>query len=406
MLVSLSACRRDIGLAPATRMKIVIVGGSHAGLLTAIVLDRSGCDVAVFERSPDKLEARGAGLRIQPLMAEMLLRETGIDLAPASTFTHRDRHIGPNDSVIHDAPELGHFVSWGSLTRFLLERFGLSRYHYGESCIGVEPDGATVKVRFASGRTETADLVIFCDGISSTGRRFLLPQVQPQYAGYVAWRGLVTESDLSHQTLSVLEDACTFTVAGLSHMPIYPVPGDDGGGRLWNFIWYRNVAEGSDLTALMTGCDGIHRPVSLPPGLVQEHLAARLRDEAKAQLPPAAAEVLTKAPTLFIQPIFDLLSEPMVFGRCLLVGDAAAVTRPHVGAGSTKPLLAAIDLAAALKTVAAGADLDGELAAWSRKQVTLARDLIARGAMMGRRAQVEGTWRPGLPELSRITLAG
>lgn len=387
--------------------RVAIVGGSHAGLLTALALERAGCDVTVHERSARKLETRGAGLRIQPVMANLLARVAGIDLSPASTFTHRDRHIGPGNRIVYDAPELGHFVSWGSLYRFLLERFGMARYRFGDACTGVAQMADRAVVSFSSSVRVEADLVVFADGIASTGRGTLLPHVVPSYAGYVAWRGLVRESAVSAETRAVLADACTFTVAGLSHMPIYPVPGDEGRRgeeRLLNFIWYRNVAEGRELDALMTGADGVHRPLSMPAGLVCPHFVETLKRDASEQLPPAAAEVIEKAPALFIQPIFDLLAEPMAMGRCVLIGDAAAVTRPHVGAGTTKAMLAAFELSECLQRVSAGANLDCELAAWSAKQVALARDLLERGAMMGRRAQVEGTWRPGLPELSRITL--
>lgn len=392
---------------PGKSLRVVIIGGSHAGLLAAIALDRIGCDVTVHERSVERLQARGAGLRIQPLMAD-LLRKAGIDLSTASTFTHFDRHIGSGNRILYNAPELGHFVSWGSLYRFLLERFGTARYRFGETCVDVAQRESAVEVRFAGGRTERADLAVFADGISSTGRRLLLGTMEPTYAGYVAWRGLVREADMSAATRAVLEDACTFTVAGLSHMPIYPVPGEDADNpdvdRLLNFIWYRNIAPGPDLQALMTDRAGVHRPISLLPGMVQPRFVENLKREAEAQLPPAAAEVLTKAPTMFIQPIFDLLSQPMVFGRCVLIGDAAAVTRPHVGAGTTKALLAAWELAEVI--AGAGSELDVALAGWQDRQIALARDLIARGAMMGRRAQVEGTFTPGAPELSRITLAG
>jgi 2,6-dihydroxypyridine 3-monooxygenase len=389
-------------------IRVAIVGGSHAGLLTALALQRVGCAVDVFERSRTRLEARGAGLRIQPLMADLLLRVADIDLTPASTFTRWDRHIGPGNCLLHNAPEIGHFVSWGSLYRFLLERFGIERYHFGKACVGLAQTDNGVTLHFADAQIAHADLVVFSDGIASTGRRLLAPEVAPNYAGYVAWRGLVPQAHISSQTRAVLDDACTFTVAGLSHMPIYPVPGDAevdiDGGRLLNFIWYRNVAPGRDLDELMTGTDGVHRPQLMPPDLVQPRFAERLRQEAAEQLPPAAAEVLIKAPILFIQPICDLLADPMVYGRCVLIGDAAAVTRPHVGAGTTKAMLAAFELADTLGRVRAGADLTDSLAQWNRSQVARAHDLIDKGAMMGRRAQVEGSWRPGLPELSRITL--
>ena len=38
----------------------------------------------------------------------------------------------------------------------------------------------------------------------------------------------------------------------------------------------------------------------------------------------------------FLQPIYDLDSPRMAFGRVALLGDAAFVARPHVGMGVTK----------------------------------------------------------------------
>ena len=43
-------------------LKIAIIGGSLGGLFAAVLLDRAGFDVRVFERSLTGLNGRGAGL--------------------------------------------------------------------------------------------------------------------------------------------------------------------------------------------------------------------------------------------------------------------------------------------------------------------------------------------------------
>ncbi|WP_368735033.1 FAD-dependent monooxygenase, partial [Serratia marcescens] len=48
------------------------------------------------------------------------------------------------------------------------------------------------------------------------------------------------------------------------------------------------------------------------------------------------------------QPIYDLESPRLAFGRVVLLGDAAFVARPHVGAGVTKAALDAACLADAI----------------------------------------------------------
>jgi class 3 adenylate cyclase len=49
--------------------------------------------------------------------------------------------------------------------------------------------------------TERCDVLVCADGINSAGRRLLLPEIRPRYAGYVAWRGRVAEHELSTERL-------------------------------------------------------------------------------------------------------------------------------------------------------------------------------------------------------------
>jgi 2-polyprenyl-6-methoxyphenol hydroxylase-like FAD-dependent oxidoreductase len=50
-------------------VKIIVIGGSIAGLSAGIALRCKGFDVDIFERSPEAIETRGAGLVIQPDLA-------------------------------------------------------------------------------------------------------------------------------------------------------------------------------------------------------------------------------------------------------------------------------------------------------------------------------------------------
>ena len=57
-------------------------------------------------------------------------------------------------------------------------------------------------------------------------------------------------------------------------------------------------------------------------------------------------------PQPFLQPIYDVESPRMAVGRIALLGDAAFLSRPHVGAGVTKAAEDAQALAAALQSSA------------------------------------------------------
>lgn len=392
--------------------QVIVVGGSHAGLFAAIALQNAGFDVRVFERAPEILLGTGGGIRVQPRLADILKREAQIDPAEFAVETRYDRHLAPRrdaagNRIVFEQREAGAFASWGSLYRALLRRFGEARYVLGETCVGCETRDARVAVRFAGGRVEEADFVVHADGILSAARGRLNPAAQVQYAGYVAWRGVVPAAKLSAPTRALLDGARLFVIPGLSHVILYPVPGEpglEGAGELRiNAMWYRNVAAGADLDDLFTDRTGVRRPTSLKAGtLQQKHIDAFRRDVA-AELPPAAVEVFSLAEP-FITAINDVEPARMVFGREVLVGDASAATRPHVSASTARALLAAFGLAEALRGAGEAAALAGRLAAWEDEHVAIAREFTARGRMLGRRLQVEGSFVPGDPELTQITM--
>src|SRR6201999_2124532 len=99
---------------------------------------------------------------------------------------------------------------------------------------------------------------------------------------------------------------------------------------------------------------------------------------ARALVAPQIAEIFARSEPFF-QPIFDLESSAIAFGqpvpRVALLGDAAFVARPHVGAGVTKAALDAASLADAL--IAHRDDLGAALARYQRQQVTFGYGLVA-----------------------------
>lgn len=391
---------------------VIIVGGSHAGLFAGIALRRAGFGVRVFERAGELLRGTGAGIRVQPLLADMLMREAGVDIGPASTRTRFDRHLAPrrasgSNAIVFEQIEAGQFASWGSVYRALMGTFGTDDYVCGETCIESRQIGDKVELTFASGRRETADLVVFAEGISSAARQRLVPAARLRYSGYVCWRGLVPEAALSPQTLSLQRDARLFVIPGLSHVITYLVPGENDGNvdgeRRVNAMWYRNVPEGAALDDLMTDREGVHRPTTVRAGGVQQRHLQEFRRDVEAELPPAPAEIFGLAEP-WVTPIYDVEPTRMVFGRQLLIGDAAATTRPHVSASTARAMRAAAGLAAVLRGARSDRDLEAGLAAWEQEHVALAWEFTHRGRMIARRLQADGTFVPGDPELSQITM--
>lgn len=381
-------------------MRVCIVGGSIGGLTAALVLGESGHDVNVFERSPRELAQRGAGIGLLPETSRYLTDVAGLDLDGISIATSRIRYLARDASVMHDEAHAYRFSSWNTVYGRLLRCIDRERYRLGHEMDAWADHGDSVTVTFANGSTCTADLLVCADGVSSTSRERMHPGLVPRYSGYVAWRGMVHESDLDRRVLECLDDAITYHVYANSHILVYPIPGPGGetspGQRMINFVWYRNYLEGGDLGDLLTDREGQVRDVSLPPGTVTGHHVAEMRAHAAARLPGPVASVVCGAAEPFVQVVYDLDIPSMVSGRACLLGDAAFLGRPHAAAGTAKAADDAWALAGALDGTS---DVDAALRAYESSQMLVGRGLIERTERIGRRSQTENSWVPGDPDL-------
>lgn len=388
-------------------MRVAVVGGSIGGLTAALVLrDLPGLDldVEIWERSLHELAQRGAGIGLLKETSRYLTEIAGVDLDDFSVPTSRIRHLARDGSVVHDAAHPYRFSSWNAVYRQLLSCMKPGDYHLGHEMVDWRETDKSVQVEFANGHRVEADMVVFADGVNSLARSRLVPAVAPRYAGYVAWRGMVHETDLTPESRDALDDAITYHVYANSHILVYPIPGLEGetapGKRLVNYVWYRNYSSGGDLDDLMTDASGTRRDVSLPPGTPAAHHVAEMKAHAAARLPAAFAEVVTRTEQPFVQVVYDLDIPAMAFGRTCLLGDAAFLGRPHAAAGTAKAADDAWALAEALRdALASGRVITDALAAYEASQMPVGRQLIERTEQIGRRSQFENSWVPGDPSL-------
>ncbi len=384
----------------SVQLQVAIIGGSLGGLTAALLLRDLGASVDVYERSPVELAQRGAGIGFLPESQRYLVERANVALDDISVATSHIRYLNRDSEVVYDGPHPYRFSSWTTIYRRLLACLPPELYHLNHEMTEWHDGGAGVTVHFGNGVTNAADLLVCADGVGSTARGRLLPDVQPAYAGYVCWRGMVPEAALDATTRNLFDDAITYYVYANSHVLTYPIPGPDGsvkkGERLFNLVWYRNYLQGGDLDDLLTDCDGQHREISLPPGAVSERHAAELRSVAAARLPGPMAELVQKLEQPFLQVIYDIDIPQMAFGRCCLIGDAAFVARPHAAAGTAK---AADDGWALARALSDHPDLQSALKHWETDQLRVGKQLLDRTRRIGRRSQVDCNWVAGDPEL-------
>lgn len=381
--------------------RAIVVGGSIGGLTCALLLRKLGFDVDVFERTPTQLDNRGGGIVLQPITMKWFDGHSVRQIEELSTRSSRLRYLGHSNEIVYEEAVDWRYTSWGTVYRALLGDFGQEHYHLGEYCAGFSQRADRVELRFVTGRVEHADLVVFADGITSTARRRLFPDLDREYSGYVGWRGTVREDQVSDQTRELLADALTYSVAPNTHAVMYTIPGVNGeleeGSRLLNYVWYRNVADGPDLQELTTDVRGFEAPVSLHPGGVQQRYIDEMKESAATELAPAVAEVIVGTEQPYLQVVFDTRIPAMVDGRIAIIGDAAFAARPHAAAGSAK---AAADAWALYERFR---DHDGGIAEalklWEPGQLELGNRLIDRVSAMGARSQYANTWVPSDPDL-------
>jgi 2-polyprenyl-6-methoxyphenol hydroxylase-like FAD-dependent oxidoreductase len=353
-----------------TNPQAAVVGGSLSGLCSALALARAGWSVTIIERATGEPPG-GAGLGLD---RRLLGQVTGVDAAAIPVVS------GNRDSA-----------AWGIVRRFLIDHARqMAGVEFIESTTvtAVRDPGAGRRVELeTTAGTREADVVVGADGVYSVTRRFVDPaRPTASYAGYLLWRGLVSEAEVPGG-LGGRGARLEVHQAPGAQLVIYGVPGSDGrtdrGHRRISYAWYD-----ASRTRLLreTGCiegdavTGTLRADQIPADLIGEldHLA-------QAYWPPPWDGCVGWGVThgeVFGTPVAEYLPERLVRDRVALVGDAAHVATPMTGAGFHNALLDVAALTAVLSP-AAPDDVPAGLQRYASERLTPARRLVESGMSWG-----------------------
>jgi len=163
-----------------------------SGLFAGLQLRARGFAVDVYERVDSELSGRGAGIVAQPVVPRTM-RALGIDTADLGVEMTTRKILDVEGRVVVEAHCPQTLTAWERLYRILRDAFPAAHYHRGIGLKGFEQSGRSVTAHFTDGRSVEANLLVGADGIRSTVRQQLLPDLNPLYAGYVAWRSLLPE---------------------------------------------------------------------------------------------------------------------------------------------------------------------------------------------------------------------
>lgn len=371
--------------------RILIVGGSLGGLFAANILHRAGHDVVVLEKSVDTLDGRGAGIVTHaPLVTALQRAGAVVDERFGVAVTSRVAL----DANGHCAARLALpqvLTSWSRLYKMLREVLPEGCHQSGVTVTHVHEDADGVAAHCQDGRVFSAALLVASDGLRSAIRAQYAPDAVARYAGYVGWRGVCEETVLSQFTRDSIFDCFGFGMPAGEQLIGYPVAGAQNstrpGQRRFNFVWYRPAHDAASLHALMSDADGRHYSQGVPPNKVDWRQVAAMRSAARTLLAPQFAEIIEKTAQPFLQPIFDVASEQIAFGRVVLMGDAAFVARPHVGMGVTK---AAQDAMALAETIELHGATPEAAIAYEAVRLPAGKAVVARGRQLGAYLQCGG----------------
>jgi 2-polyprenyl-6-methoxyphenol hydroxylase-like FAD-dependent oxidoreductase len=357
-------------------MRALVIGGSLGGLIMAHLLRGADWDATVFERNDEELASRGVGLGTHPQLIAILKR-AGVDFDESMGITpSRAVCLDRSGKIVIERPTARTLSGWSRLYRALLDALPAQNYRLGKRLTRVEQDADGVTAIFADGSSERGDLLVGADGVRSTVRAQFLPSVQPSYAGYVAWRASIDEADVPPTIWRELVDLYAFCLPEGEQLISYAVPGRDNstavGLRAYNIVWYRPV-DRDTLADFCTDANGRHHANGIPPPLIRPDVIARIKADARSTIAPQIAEIFARSAPFF-QPIYDLASPQIVFGRVALAGDAAFVARPHAGAGTTKAALDAACLADSLRDT--GNDITAGLQRYERMQLPFGNAVV------------------------------
>jgi salicylate hydroxylase len=292
---------------------------------------RRGIDVTVWEQA-DPLGETGTGLSLFPNGRRQLermelgeaLAEVGATIGDGSAFYRMD---GTFVSRVVTTDSSGWNGIYGmhrsDLLRVLAGGLPPTVIRSGYRCVGFEQNASLAQLKFATGQTDTADVVIAADGIQSSLQQYVVEPSTPEYSGSRAYRGLISKEKVPEWP----KEAHQIWMGDGKHFMVYPVRS----GRLLNYVGF----------------------VPTKSETIESWSATGDRDELTASFEgwdTRVVGILEKVDACFWWGLYDRKPLPSwTRGRLALLGDAAHAMLPHLGQGANQAIEDGVALAVFLE---------------------------------------------------------
>ena len=301
-------------------LKVIVIGAGMAGLSTGIALRQAGYEVEIYEKT-SKLRPAGAGISLWSNGIKVLNKlGLGKEVAAIGGQMNRMEYRNHQGEVLNGVnliplmEQVGqrpYPVSRTDLQQMMLQAFGEADVRMGMRCVAVKQDTDSATAIFEDGSAATGDVVIGADGVHSVVREYLNGgKIEPRYAGYVNWNGIVEASpDLADSDVWVI-----YVGEGkrASMMPI--------GGNRFYFFFGCPKPQGTKVA-----------PSEIPAEL--KEIFAGWAQPVQNLIDKLDPEQVNRLEIGDIDPLPHLVK-----GRIALVGDSAHATTPTLGQGGCQAM--------------------------------------------------------------------
>jgi 6-hydroxynicotinate 3-monooxygenase len=304
----------------ARRPRIAVIGAGLGGAACAALFQKSGYQVDIYEQAEEFVRL-GAGIHLGPNCVRVLnhigLRERILDIAVRPVAWNSlmwDTNEYLFSLPLREVAEEKYGAAYvtmhrGDMHALLIDAVSPGTIHFGKKLIDLEQDAAGVRMTFADGTKESADVVIGADGVFSKVREWMFGAELPIYSGYIGHRASIPARNLGPLSF---EDHAKWWAPD-RHLIVY-------------FLTKRR-----DELYLVTGAlekwDG---PVSWANSSQQELRDAFVgfHDECQRLIDGVEGEVTKWA--FFERPPMS----PWHRGRVVMIGDACHPMKPHMAQGA------------------------------------------------------------------------
>lgn len=296
--------------------KFAIIGAGIGGLAAAIMLEKLGFQVEVYEAG-DSVRGIGAGIGLAS-NAIKALEYLGLDKEVISISNHlRDFTIcdergktilsADTERIKQNYDTDNYAIHRADLHNFLSGKIPSERIHLNKRLKSFVQNDKIIELEFEDGTRNSVDFLIGADGVNSKVRQLLIPASIPRFAGYWCWRATIKHDfEGLYKSTEVWGKNGRFGITPLRENRIY---------------WYACINTN-----------------------LEDNVQYYILDDLKQRFDgyfPFLNDVLnlTKQEALISTPIVDIAPVARYnFENVLLIGDAAHATTPNMGQGACMAL--------------------------------------------------------------------